>query len=258
MASNQVEVKEDISIEFVKKDRSSSKRTNISDLIKLTKKRSISAIEQTSNGGDVQSENKKKKKMKGKSKSEAKSGSIDPADEERNIYPYDVVPDDHCESPVEAYQDISGLLTLCSQQISKSNESLFIYDPYFCEGSMKERMLSLGFPNVYNQKEDFYNKIITNEIPKYDVLVTNPPYSLQHMEKLLDFVFQSQKPFCLLVPNYVYMKEYYDQLLKLHSSRFVNKQTPVFYICPKVGRRYLYSTPKVSHIFITKTHFAEF
>jgi hypothetical protein len=246
-------------IEIVKKVKTSSKKTNINDLIKLTKKRSIAEVvsdEKTSNStGDIDSEHKKKKKNKKKNKTKSKSegkeesanASSISADEERNTYPYEVVPDDHCETPVEAYHDISGLLTLYSQQISKPNESLFIYDPYFCEGSMKERLRSIGFANVYNQKEDFYSKIANNDTPIYDVLLTNPPYSLQHMEKLLDFVFQSQKPFCLLVPNYVYMKDYYDRLMKLHHSRFLNKQTPVFYICPKAGKRYLYTTPKVSH-----------
>ena len=52
---------------------------------------------------------------------------------------------------------------------------------------------SEGFLNVYNQPEDFYKTKV-----KYDVLVTNPPYSAQHVERLFRFVAESQKPSCLL------------------------------------------------------------
>lgn len=31
-----------------------------------------------------------------------------------------------------------------------------IYDPYYCQGSTVARLASLGFPRVYNRKEDFY------------------------------------------------------------------------------------------------------
>lgn len=258
-----IEQKDDSSIEFVKRKNSNSapKKVDINRLIKMTKKRSFEEVvvdkkdDNDNNNDEAGENNKKKKKNRNKAKAKAlsddkkrgvtKSSSIEDADEiERNKYPYEVVPDDHCETPIEAYEDVSSLLQLYAQSISQPIDKLFVYDPYFCEGSMKERLQSLGFDNVYNQKEDFYGKIASRTIPPYDVLLTNPPYSLQHMEQLLDFVFQSQKPFCLLVPNYVYMKDYYTSLLAQHASKLTNKITSMFFLCPKTGRRYQYSTPK--------------
>lgn len=153
-------------------------------------------------------------------------------------YPYDVVDDDHCETPVEAYQDIVSFLQLCATRLHKTNDQLAIYDPFYCEGNVKVRLASLGFTNVYNEKEDFYAVQTAGKCPDFDVLLTNPPYSGSHMERLLDFCARVNKPCCLLVPNYVYMKDYFTR----HRQMF-------FFITPNDHRRYLYTTPKVSPFF---------
>jgi hypothetical protein len=156
-----------------------------------------------------------------------------------NSYPYEVLPDDHCETPLEAYQDISPLLSAFATSISKSPSNLSIYDPFFCEGSMVERLNSLGFQSVYNRKEDFYEvKKNLSRLPSFDLLLTNPPYSADHMDRLLHFcINEINVPFCLLLPNYVYMKDYYVK----YSNSF-----SFTYIIPKNGKRYLYTTPKVT------------
>ena len=40
-------------------------------------------------------------------------------------------------------------------------------------------------------------------MPKYDILITNPPYSEDHKEKILEFCSVLTKPWFLLLPNYV-------------------------------------------------------
>ena len=55
------------------------------------------------------------------------------------------------------------------------------------------------------------------------------------MHRLLKYCKSTGKPFCLLLPNYVYMKEYYKPALG---------DLPMFYIVP--NKRYLYTTPYVS------------
>ena len=55
-----------------------------------------------------------------------------------------------------------------------------------------------------------HRKIV--QVPKYDVLVTNPPYSGDHMERLLRFARESQKPFLLLLPTFVAAEKYYSNL----------------------------------------------
>ena len=149
-------------------------------------------------------------------------------------YPYEVFDDDHCETPAEAYQDISQVLETFARLIGKDKDSLTIYDPYYCEGKVIERLGGLGFPNVINRKEDFYENLRLNQVPEYDILVTNPPYSSDHMERLLAYCTSSKKPWLLLVPNYVYMKDYFQRLCGHLRLTF---------IAPK--QRYLYTTPKV-------------
>ena len=107
---------------------------------------------------------KKKKKKKRPSTKIAKVGS------ER--FPFEV--DDLDRAPYEAYKDINIFLELYAKLIGKTKATLSIYDPYFCDGSIKKHFASLGYHNVYNVKEDFYKRIKNNSTPSFDVLITNP------------------------------------------------------------------------------------
>lgn len=46
-------------------------------------------------------------------------------------------------------------------------------------------MKQIGFSNVYNKKEDFYKVIENNRVPEYDILITNPPYSEDHVINII-------------------------------------------------------------------------
>jgi len=100
---------------------------------------------------------------------------------------------------------------------------------------VKAKMASLGFTGVINENEDFYQNIENNTIPKHDVLLTNPPYSGGHMEKLLTFGAKNRKPFLFLLPHFVYTKEYYDKGLGADTVK------SVFYVVPQ--KRYSYLPP---------------
>lgn len=119
-------------------------------------------------------------------------------------FPFPTEPDDHCESPREAYTHI---LPLLSKLAGKDASKLRIYDPYFCDGAVKQNLGELGFPNVHNQKEDCY-EVWSNpkDYPTHDLVVTNPPYSGDHMAKLFEHVTSKQfgnRPWFLLLPNFV-------------------------------------------------------
>ena len=170
-------------------------------------------------------------------------------------YPYEVNDDDHCETPACAYEHLVPILMKVAQILGKTPSSLKVYDPYYCEGAVIARLAGLGFHSVYNKKEDFYQRIDTDTVPEYDCLVTNPPYSADHMEKLLQFCAQSTQPFFLLLPNYVYMKPYCLQLLQgLKSSSSPSSSSSLdscssssrgmFFVTTKTHQRYLYTTPK--------------
>jgi hypothetical protein len=149
--------------------------------------------------------------------------------------------DDHCETAPEAYAHIAGLLMLVARSVGKTAESLRIYDPYYCNGAVVRHLGALGFANVYNKNEDFYAVIADGKLPPFDVIVTNPPYSAEHPQRLLEFLASCGKPWLALMPNWVYTKEYY--LPSLMSSR-PEAAAPLqpFYVVPR--KRYNYWTPK--------------
>ena len=71
----------------------------------------------------------------------------------------------------------------------------------------------LGFESVHNRNEDFYDVVEGKRpAPPHDVLLTNPPYSSSHMERLLRFCARHAQPWILLVPSYVYAKPYFSSL----------------------------------------------
>jgi len=117
--------------------------------------------------------------------------------------------DDHCETPEVAYDDIVLALSWLAETLHKPPHQLRIWDPYFCAGAVVKNLASRGFPLVHNKNEDFYKVIEDGLIPEYDVLVTNPPYSGDHVERILRFCADSKKPWFLLVPNYVYVRPCY-------------------------------------------------
>ena len=90
-------------------------------------------------------------------------------------YPFHVHSDHHIETSLWAYQYIVSFLDLVASQLGKNRSTLSIFDPYFCAGTMKEHLRSLGFHTVYNECEDFYSLIREGCVPPHDVLVTAPP-----------------------------------------------------------------------------------
>ena len=157
-------------------------------------------------------------------------------------FPYPTNPDDHCETPLQSYKDIVPILNqLCKSYGGINNtDSMKIYDPYYCDGSVVKHLSSLGFSNVYNKKEDCYVVWKSNSEPQYDVFLTNPPYSEDHIEKLMTHITSpsfGNKPWLLLMPTWVHKKDYYINATTNNQKRTCNP----FYIVPK--KRYVYKPP---------------
>ncbi|CAE7384952.1 unnamed protein product [Symbiodinium sp. CCMP2592] len=88
---------------------------------------------------------------------------------------------DHAETPLAAYQDVARILHRVAEHLGKDPETLRIYDPYYCAGAVVSQLRGLGFLSVYNQPVDCYAAWEALELPEFDVLVTNPPYSGDHV-----------------------------------------------------------------------------
>jgi hypothetical protein len=73
--------------------------------------------------------------------------------------------------------------------------------------------------------------------PDHDIVITAPPYSGDHMEKLMKFVMsppQANKIWLLLLPNFVERKDFFERYVGGERSR-------LFFIAPVV--RYTYVMP---------------
>jgi hypothetical protein len=148
--------------------------------------------------------------------------------------------DDHCETSHVAYMHVAPILSYIATRIGRecSSSTLKIYDPYYCAGTVIQHLAKLGFQNVYNKPEDFYQVIQEQRLPHHDVVVTNPPYSGDHFERLLKFLCDNdnnndkkKKPALLLIPEHLSKKKSIQQYL----DKF-------FFLTPP--ERYFYWTPE--------------
>lgn len=133
-------------------------------------------------------------------------------------HPFPTDPLDHAETPLRAYADVAPLLHLVAGKLGKSASALRIYDPYYCAGSMRAHLASLGFTSVYNACEDFYARLASGTVPEFDVLVTNPPFSGDHIERLLAFCCGIPQPWLILMPQYIFNKPFFWRLVRSPSA----------------------------------------
>lgn len=175
-----------------------------------------------------------------------KESKVDKANDDDSVFPFVVDPDDHCESPLVSYKDIKPMLDYLAK--SRRKASLAIYDPYYCNGLVRENLLEIGYSNVYNKKEDAYKTWDeyddSQPYPSYDVFITNPPYSGDHPERLVRHLTEDSrtkgKPWFLLMPQFIHKKDYYTKILATKKNKH-NGIMP-FYLVPK--KRYVYLPPK--------------
>lgn len=131
-------------------------------------------------------------------------------------FPFRVNYNDHFETQIEALQDLLPVLNLLRSLIRpNSPEKFTLYDPYYCAGAIRALWNQLGYSQVIHEKRDFYEDIQNNEVPvaRYDICVTNPPYSGDHIENFVEFCVGSNKPWAMLVPDYVPGKEWYRKII---------------------------------------------
>ena len=52
-----------------------------------------------------------------------------------------------------AYADIVPVLSSIAGTIGKSHKEIIIFDPFYCQGSVRSHLAALGFTNVINKKQ---------------------------------------------------------------------------------------------------------
>lgn len=140
------------------------------------------------------------------------SGSAIPRPARKKVlepFAFEVDVSDHCETPGVAYKHIAFLLREIAQEKFQepwriASKKIQIYDPYYCQGGVKTRLLRLGFERVHNENQDFYKVCEAGQVPPFDVLLTNPPFSAdEHFSFALDFAIKSGKPWLMILPVHV-------------------------------------------------------
>ena len=137
---------------------------------------------------------------------------------------------DHAETPLAAYQDIAPLLQQVACSVAETPPNFKLWDPFFCAGTMQKHLGSLGFKSVINRNVDFY----ATSPPSHQMLITNPPFSGDHLNKVVEFVAARSEPFALLMPSFVLGRA------EWHAAAAAKKPAP-FYVVP--NRRYSFSPP---------------
>jgi hypothetical protein len=72
--------------------------------------------------------------------------------------------------PAVAYADIVPVLSSIAAALGKSHSDMVIFDPFYCQGSVRRHLAALGFPNVINVKQV---SGYAYSLPDYDCFPSN-------------------------------------------------------------------------------------
>ena len=104
-----------------------------------------------------------------------------------------------------------------------------------------------GLKHIINENKDFYSSKTRKNIPKYDILVTNPPYSGDHKQRLLEYLSSTTTPYCLLLPAYTAGKSYWRDFASSSNAG------EICYLLPEQSYMYYHPGDDIS-IILTQTH----
>lgn len=119
-----------------------------------------------------------------------------------------------------------SIFDLISPYLSKSK---IIFEAAVGSGKLRDKMEKEGYE--VTTSNDFFN-----EFPDYDILITNPPYSLK--DQFLTEAYKRGKPFAMLLPitalegkerQKLYKKYGIQILFPLKRTDFNGKGSPWFY-----------------------------
>ena len=152
-------------------------------------------------------------------------------------HPWSCASSDHAETPALAYSHLVPILRLLSSSLG-TTLPLKIYDPFYCAGSTPKLLSDLGFPDVINLPVDFYKSLSSTppDIPPFDVLISNPPFSEDHPRRSVNFALASGRPFFLLLPNFEACSSWLDEELRSSTTT-----TRLLFLAPH--KRYVCRSP---------------
>lgn len=136
-------------------------------------------------------------------------------------HPFKANFNDHFETSLAALRDVLPAISELRQLTRPSAPDGFtVYDPYYCSGTIVAHWASLGVSKVIHENRDFYADIKGKTVPgPYDMVVTNPPFSDDHIHRMMNFLINGQdRPWAFLAPDYIAAKYWYRELVKRHFT----------------------------------------
>jgi hypothetical protein len=130
---------------------------------------------------------------------------------------------DDRETPLVAIEDLNPALLAAAGAKGISQLDLHIYDPYYCRGAMNDHFISLGYnaERIHNDPVDCYNAQKNNSVPEFHVLVSNPPFSGDHIQRCLHYAVASKKPWALLLPSNVMLRPWFAKETQSQQIMFI-------------------------------------
>lgn len=127
---------------------------------------------------------------------------------------------DHFETSAAALQHVLPVVAELRHLTRPSTPELFsLYDPYYCSGTVATHWAALGIERFLHANRDFYADIAAGTVPgPYDMIVTNPPFSEDHIQRLMNFLVSQDIPWAFLAPDYIAGKEWYQSFVKKHFT----------------------------------------
>lgn len=145
-----------------------------------------------------------------------RNAPLDFSDDSLMHFPYKANFNDHFETSIEALRDLMPVVEAYRSLVRPNCPDAFtVYDPYYCAGAIRQHWADLGVAKLIHEKRDFYQDVEDRTVPsQYDILITNPPYSEDHIQRLLEFLIGSNKAWAFLVPDYVASKDWYVSIVE--------------------------------------------
>ena len=101
------------------------------------------------------------------------------------------------------YDTPDSILDLLYKYIPKNK---CVFDPYFNTGNIRNYYITNKIKLIHEDRDAF------NYFPEFDILVSNPPYSIK--KKCFEYAFSFNKPFCYLVPLDTIESQYWTDMFR--------------------------------------------
>lgn len=98
------------------------------------------------------------------------------------------------------------------------NKNILIWDCAFGSGRLAEHFKKYGFNVVGVDSLDFLHSK-SDEVYKFDIIITNPPYSLK--DQFLKRAFEIGKPFAFLLPTTALGEQRRNKLFKKYGIQLI-------------------------------------